>query len=99
MDETKAAFGRLVTAIFKPILSPIFTPINNLLNSIDPAPWGTIGALALFFGGMIFVFSLRKEYVNLDAPGKGPLYDLRIWTVLSMTPHVIMYLYFAKWSN
>jgi len=98
MDDIKAAFGSAVTAVFKPILSPFFNPINNMLNAIDPAPWGSIAALSLFFGGMIFVFSLKKEYVNLDAPGKGLLYDLRLWTVLSMTPHVIMYLYFARWS-
>ena len=98
MDDFKAAFSSTVTAIFKPILSKFFDPVHNMLNAISPAPWGTIAALCLFFGGMIFVFSLKKEYVNLDAPGKGPLYDLRIWTIISMMPHVIMYLYFARWS-
>ena len=97
MEDIKIWFAKTITTVFKPLLSWFFTPINEFLVSVY-TPWASICALSLFFGGMIFVFSLRKEYVNLDAPGKGIFYDLRLWTVISMTPHVLVYLYFAKWS-
>ena len=37
---------------------------------------------------------LKNEYVNLDQPGKHIWTDLRLWTVISMLPHVVVYLYF-----
>ncbi|MDZ4858172.1 MAG: hypothetical protein SGI88_04255 [Candidatus Hydrogenedentes bacterium] len=98
MERVSTAVSDGITAVFKPILSPIFDPINNFLNSVY-MPWATLFSLGLFGAGMLWVFLLKKEYVNLDSPGKGILYDLRLWTVISMTPHVIVYLYFAKWSD
>jgi len=97
MDTAGTAFSNGVTTVFKPILSPIFDPINRFLNAIY-LPWATYFSLGLFVAGMIWVFTLKKQYVNLDAPGKGLLYDLRLWTIISMTPHVIVYVYFAKWE-
>ena len=87
----------LITRIFKPVLQPFFDPINNFLGRYY-MPWATICALDLFIGAMVWVFTLRKEYVNVDAPRKGFLYDLRVWTIISMLPHVLVYLYFSKWS-
>ena len=50
--------------------------------------------LGFFIGTMVWVFvGLRKEYVNLEAPSKRFYCDLRLWTVLSMLPHVIVYLF------
>lgn len=98
IDRAGAAFSDFITAVFYPILSVFFGPINRALEHWY-LPWASIFALGLFFSGMIFVFVLKKQYVNLDAPGKGLLYDLRLWTIVSMTPHVIVYLYFAKWSG
>jgi hypothetical protein len=98
MEEEKISlFTKTVTKVFGPILQPIFSPINNFLAS-HYTPWATICALSLFIGAMIWAFTLRREYVNVDAPSKSFLYDLRFWTVLSMLPHVLVYLYFAKWS-
>ena len=87
-----------MTRVFQPLLSPFFTPINNFLGA-HYQPWATIFAISLFFCGMLLVFVLRKEYVNVDRPHKGILYDLRLWTVLSMTPHVLFYLYFSGWQK
>ena len=50
--------------------------------------------LAFFIGTMIWVYvGLKKEYVNLEAPGKHFWFDLRLWVVLSMLPHVFVYLF------
>jgi hypothetical protein len=91
MDEPST-----ITKIFYPILSPIFTPINNLLSSVYE-PYATICAIGLFLSGIGLVFWLKKEYVNLDSPGEGWRYDLRLWTVVTMIPYIVAYLYFKKW--
>ncbi|MGI6460258.1 MAG: hypothetical protein ACOX5J_09210 [Candidatus Hydrogenedentales bacterium] len=87
----------LITKIFKPVLQPFFDPINDFLGRYY-MPWATICALGVFFSAMVGVFLLRKEYVNVDAPKKGFFYDLRVWTIFCMLPHVLVYLYFSKWS-
>ena len=79
--------------IFGPLLSPFFHPIHNALADVY-MPWARICAIGLFVAAMIWVYLLRKEYVNLDAPGKEWYYDLRLWTVASMLPHIVVYLYF-----
>ena len=86
-------FSAWVTEVFGPFLKLVFHPIDAALAGVY-MPWAKIAALALFIGTMIWVYSLRKEYVNLDAPGKQWWRDLRIWTIVSMLPHVIVYLYF-----
>jgi hypothetical protein len=88
--------SQFVTEVFHPILSPFFAPINAFLGR-HYLPWATLCALGLFVGAMIWVFTLRREYVNLDAPSRHLWHDLRLWTILSMLPHVIVYLYFARW--
>ena len=76
------------------VLRAIFNPLDGPLSALPPLVW-TLAACGLFLGAMIWVFTLKKEYVNIDSPGKGPRYDLRFWTVVSMLPHVIVYLYFG----
>jgi hypothetical protein len=76
------------------ILRTIFNPLDAPLSAAPPMVW-TLSAVGLFLAAMIWVFLLKKEYVNIDSPGDGLRYDLRIWTVISMLPHVIVYLYFG----
>lgn len=81
-------------AVFKPILSPIFKPINDFLAPIYQ-PYATIAAIGFFVGTMIWVALILKEsYVNEGRPYKGWWSDLRVWTVISMLPHVFVYFYF-----
>lgn len=82
-----------ITNVFGPLLKPIFTPIDTLLQPVY-MPWARVLALSLFIGAMIWVWSLREEYVNIDRPNKKWYTDLRVWTVLCMLPHVIVYLVF-----
>jgi hypothetical protein len=84
-----------INATFQAPLQFIFHPVNDLLATLTlPIIW-RIAAVGLFVLPMFWVyFGLRKEYVNLEAPGPGVLYDLRLWTVLSMLPHVVFYLIF-----
>ena len=82
-----------ITEVFGPMLKPVFSPIDTMLEPIY-MPWARIFAIALFIGAMVWVWSLRVEYVNLDRPNNKWYSDLRIWTILCMLPHVIVYLVF-----
>lgn len=86
--------SQAISDAFGPILRPIFQPLDGPLSATPPLVW-TLAAVGLFVAAMAWVFMLKKEYVNIDSPGDGPRYDLRIWTVISMLPHVIVYLYFG----
>jgi len=87
-----------IDAMFGPFLRGIFAPTNAVFDAIPEglAPvLAKTSAVALFVGAMAWVwFGLKSEYVNLDAPSKKPWHDLRFWTVVSMAPHVLVYLYF-----
>lgn len=50
--------------------------------------------LSFFIGTMVWVFvGLKRDYVNLDAPSSHLWHDLRVWTVVSMLPHVVVYFF------
>lgn len=79
---------------FQAPLQAIFAPTNAIFNPIPSIFW-IISAVCLFGAAMVWVgFILKKEYVNLDAPGNKPWHDLRLWTVVSMAPHVAIYIWF-----
>jgi hypothetical protein len=82
-----------ITRIFGPALKAVFHPIHDAISDVY-MPWARICALGLFLLAMVWVYTLKREYVNLDAPNKKWYYDLRLWTIISMVPHLIVYLYF-----
>jgi len=82
-----------IDANFSSFFQSVFHPMNDLLLGIGEF-WWTVCAVLLFCGAIGWVWTLRKEYVNLDAPHKGILYDLRIWTIISMVPHILIYIVF-----
>lgn len=89
------AISNAINAVFGPIMRPLFAPSNAALGMISAEWIWRASAIGLFVCAMLWVaLGLRREYVNLDAPDKSPLYDLRLWTVVSMAPHVFIYLYF-----
>jgi hypothetical protein len=96
-DAYSAIIGALdwfVEKFFGPPLHAFFDPINRFMGSFY-MPWARIFALGFFILTMIWVFvGLKKEYVNLQAPSSKPWHDLRVWTVLSMLPHLVVYFYF-----
>jgi len=88
------AFLDWLGRIFEPIIAPIFRPISKFLENTYQ-PWAKISALGLFIGTMLWVwFGMKKEYVNLGRNKESIWTDLRWWTIISMLPHIIVYLYF-----
>ncbi len=80
-----------ISGVFSGPLGAVFHPIDTLFVGANPAVFKFF-AVGLFAVTICWVmFLLKKEYVNLDQPKKGILYDLRLWTFLSMMPHMIIY--------
>lgn len=86
-------FSAAINAVFGPLLRPLFNPLDALFTPI-PRPLWQMSAVGLFVAAMVWVFLLKKDYVNVDAPRRDIWHDLRFWTVLTMLPHVIVYLWF-----
>ncbi len=80
--------------LFFGILNPIFAPMNAFLAKFYQ-PSATIFALAMVIGAMLWIgLILNARYVYRGNPYKNVWSDLRLWTVISMLPHVLVYLYF-----
>jgi hypothetical protein len=88
------ALTNFCDSVFYPILSKFFLPVNDALGHIPNwvAGWCGVGIFVLT---MIWVgLLLNPNYVNRGRPYKSIWTDLRLWTVISMTPHVLVYFYF-----
>jgi len=80
-----------ISATFSGPLAAFFRPIDVIFTPFGPGAYKFF-AVGLFACTVVWVmFILKKEYVNLDQPKPGFLYDLRLWTLVSMLPHVIIY--------
>ena len=81
---------------FSGMMHSFFSPVDTVLSSFDPWTYKFF-AVGLFLVTILWVmFILKKDYVNVDQPRKGILFDLRLWTFLSMLPHMIIY---WMWSS
>lgn len=81
-------------AVFYPILRVFFDPINTFLSNYYQ-PYATIVAIVFFVGTMAWVgFIMSESYVNEGRFLKRWYTDLRLWTVISMVPHLFVYYYF-----
>jgi hypothetical protein len=88
------AFIEFCKEVFYPILAPVFHPINDALAHVYQ-PYASICAVGLFVIAMFIVgVMINEKYVNRGRPNQSIWTDLRVWTVLCMTPHVIVYFYF-----
>ena len=91
MEESITAF---CDTFFGPVLRPVFQPINTALGQLPDwvAGWCGVG---LFVVAMAWVgLFLNPKSVNRGRPYKSVWTDLRLWTVISMTTHVLVYFYF-----
>jgi len=76
------------------ILVHVFGPMNDFLGGL-PEWVASVFGVGLFVMAMVWVgVFLKKDYVNRGRPYKSIWTDLRLWTCLSMMPHVVFYLYF-----
>lgn len=88
------AVFEVLQKVFYTVLAPVFHPLNTALGGL-PNWVASVFGVGLFVAAMVWVgVFLQKDYVNHGRPYKSIWTDLRLWTCLSMMPHVVFYLYF-----
>lgn len=78
-----------------PPLKALHTPIDKWLGAV-PMSFAMVCAIGLYLIAVVWVWGLKKEFVFRGAPGKGWLYDLRIWATLVVIPYVVAYLLLGR---
>jgi len=83
-----------IQSAFHDVFAPVFHPMNSVLAGLPNWVMQVFG-VGMFVMAMVWVVVfLNKDYVNHGRPYKSIWTDLRLWTCLSMLPHVAVYLYF-----
>ncbi len=78
-----------------PPLKVLHDPIDNWLASL-PMGIAMACALGLYVVALLWVWTLKKEFVFLGAPDKSRWRDLRVWATLVVIPYVIVYVLLGR---
>ncbi len=93
LTQLIGAIAGAIDAVFGPPLRAVFHPIDAFVGQFY-MPTARIVAVAFFAATAVWVFvGLKEAYVNLEAPAKKLRYDLRLWTIAAMLPHLVVYLF------
>ena len=80
---------------FGPPLKALHEPIDAWLGSL-PMSVAMACAIGLYVVAVIWVWTLRKEFVFRGAPDQKSWRDLRLWATLVTIPYVIIYLWLGR---
>ena len=73
-------------------LRTLLGPLDAWLTSLSTET-GRWCAVALFAIAMLWVLTLRRDFIFRGAPGQSIWYDLRLWTLAALTPYVLIYMF------
>ncbi len=76
-------------------LKAFHKPIDEWLGSL-PMGVALACALGLYAIAVLWVWSLRREFVFRGAPDNRKWRDLRIWATLVVIPYVAVYILFGR---
>lgn len=74
-----------------PPLQRWHAPLDQFLSSL-PMWTAQVCAIGLFLLGVIFAWSLPRQFVYLGAPDQARWRDLRIWATAVLVPYMAIYL-------
>ncbi len=95
LDAVIEVVDTFLRETFGPPLKALHEPIDVWLGSL-PMSVAMACALGLYAVAVIWVWTLRKEFVFRGAPDQKPWRDLRIWATLVTIPYVIIYLWLGR---
>lgn len=78
-----------------PPLKSLHTPIDKWLASL-PMSVALGCAVGLYVAAVIWVWTLRREFIYLGAPDQKKWRDLRIWATLVVVPYVLIYVFLGR---
>ena len=95
MSKLLEQIDQFARGIFGPPLKALHTPVDNWLASL---PMGVAMACALGLYGLavIWVWTLKREFVFRGAPDQRRWRDLRVWATLVVIPYVLVYVFLGR---
>jgi hypothetical protein len=78
-----------------PPLKSLHEPIDAWLGSL-PMSVALACALGLYLIAVIWVWTLRREFVFRGAPDQKPWRDLRLWATFVVIPYVAIYIWLGR---
>lgn len=78
-----------------PPLKSLHEPVDLWLGSLPM--WVAVACVvALYTAAVIWVWTLRREFVYRGAPDQARWRDLRLWATLIVVPYVAIYLVLGR---
>jgi len=74
------------------VLKSWSAPLDRYLGSLD-AEVGRYCAVVLFGIVLVWVFTLKRDYIFQGAPDRARWRDLRLWSLFVTVPYVVIYLF------
>ena len=93
LRESLPEWAQLTLGWLVGVLRSIFGPLDEYLSGLSPEV-GRWCATTLFAIAVIWVFTLKKDYVYLGAADRAAWRDLRLWTAFALLPYAFIYLLF-----
>ena len=76
-------------------LKSLHEPVDQWLGQL-PMSVAVACAMALFVVAMVWVWTLRKEFVFRGAPDRQWWRDLRVWATIVLLPYMAVYLWLGR---
>lgn len=95
LEQAIEQFALWLRATIGPPLKSIHQPVDQWLGSL-PMWVATASVVALYAIAVIWVWTLRREFVFRGAPDRRGWRDLRIWATLIVVPYVAIYLVLGR---
>ena len=78
-----------------PHLKKVQEPIDEWLGTL-PMEVAMFCAIGLFVVAVVWVWTLRRDFIFRGAPDRAPWRDLRVWATLVVVPYVLVYLWLGR---
>ena len=78
-----------------PHLKSIQQPIDEWLGQL-PMSVAMVCCIGLFAVALLWVWTLKRDFIFRGAPGAERWRDLRIWATLVVIPYILVYLWWGR---
>ena len=94
-DQAREAFKELLNRTVAPPLRDFHEPIDAWLGSL-PMSVATCCAVGLFVAAIIWVWTIKRNFIMRGAPDESRWRDLRIWATIVCLPYIAVYLLLGR---
>ncbi len=93
--EETTGVADVMRNILGPHLKSIQQPIDEWLGEL-PMSVAMVCCIGLFVVALLWVWTLKRDFIFRGAPGTERWRDLRIWATLVVIPYILVYLWWGR---